>query len=135
VAETVPSRGQRLSELLELSALEPGAVARLKQAEEEAYSAPGDLLTGWDEQSLAADAAAAGLVVTGTDLVSANGPRFVRDEDVERWFSGAWGSALARSLSAAEMDEVRRTCRAQLAGREVSWRTATLFLAAEKTGG
>ena len=70
--------------------------------------------------------------MTETDLVSATGPRFVRDEDVERWFSGAWGRALARSLSAAELDEVRRIARSQLAGREVSWRTATLFLAAGK---
>ena len=58
----------------------------------------------------------------------------VREEDLERWFAGAWGGALARRLSAAELDEVRRTARARLAGREVSWRTATLFLAAEKTG-
>ena len=135
VAETLPSRGQRLSEVLDLAAMSPDAVERLRQAEAEVYRAPGDPLTGWDEQSLAADAAAAGLVVTGADLVSATGPRFVRDEDIERWFSGAWGSALARSLSAAELDEVRQICRVQLAGREVSWRTATLFLAARKSGG
>jgi putative ATPase len=135
VAETLPSRGQRLTELLDLSTLEQDAVARLRKAEADVYRSPGDPLTGWDEQSLAADAAAAGLVVTGVEVESATGPRFVRDEDIGRWFAGAWGSALARSLSAAELDEVRRVCRAQLAGREVSWRTATLFLAAEKTGG
>ncbi len=132
---SVPSRGQRLSELLDLSALKPESVTRLKQADEEAYRASDDPLTGWNEQSLAADAAAAGLVVTGAELVSTNGARFVRDEDVERWFSGAWGGVLARSLSTAEMDDVRRIARAQLAGREVSWRTATLFLTAEKRAG
>ena len=135
VAESVPARGQRLSELLDLSVLETDTVARLQQAEEEVYRTPGDPLTGWDEQSLAADAAAAGFVVTGADLETAEGPRFVREEDLERWFAGGWGDALARALSAAELDEVRRIARAQLAGREVSWRTATLFLAAEKPGG
>ncbi|OHD73384.1 MAG: AAA family ATPase [Spirochaetes bacterium RBG_13_68_11] len=135
VAETLPSRGQWLSEVLDLASMSPDAVERLRQAEAEVYRAPGDPLTGWDERSLAADAAAAGLVVTGVEVESATGPRFVRDEDIERWFSGAWGSALARSLSAAELDEVRRICRVQLAGREVSWRTATLFLTAQKSGG
>jgi putative ATPase len=135
IAETVPSRGQRLSELLDLSALEPDTVTRLKQAEEEAYRAPGDPLTGWDEESLAAAATAAGFSVTASEVDFSTGPRFVRDGDVERWFSGAWGRALARSLSAAEMEEVRKISRTQLAGREVSWRTATLFLAAEKSGG
>jgi putative ATPase len=132
LAESVPARGQRLSELLDLSVLAPDAVERLRQAEAEAYRAPGDPLTGWDEQSLAADAAAAGLVVTGADLASATGPRFVRDEDLERWFAGAWGSALSRHLAPAELEEVRRIVRAQLAGREAAWRTATLLLAAEK---
>jgi putative ATPase len=132
VAETVPTRGQRLSGLLDLSALEPDAAGRLKRAEDGAYRSPGDPLTGWDERSLAADAAAAGLAVTGADLSSETGTRLVRDEDLERWFAGAWGRALARSLSPAEMDEVRRICRAQLAGREISWRTTTLYLTAAK---
>jgi hypothetical protein len=112
--------------------LEPDAAGRLKRAEDGAYRSPGDPLTGWDERSLAADAAAAGLAVTGADLSSETGTRLVRDEDLERWFAGAWGRALARSLSPAEMDEVRRICRAQLAGREISWRTTTLYLTAAK---
>jgi putative ATPase len=132
LAESVPARGQRLSELLDLSALAPVVVERLRQAEAEVYRAPGDPLTGWDEQSLAADAAAAGLVVTVADLDSATGPRFVRDEDLERWFAGAWGGALSRHLAPAELEEVRRIVRAQLAGREAAWRTATLLLAAGK---
>ena len=113
----------------------PDAAARLKQAEDEVYRGSGDPLVGWDEESLAKDAAAAGLVVTGSEVVSATGPRSVRDEDIERWGAGAWGTGLAHRLSAAEVDTVRNLCHAQLTGREVPWRAATLFLVAEKPGG
>jgi len=135
LAETVPARGQRLSELIDRSAFEPAFADRLRQAEDDAYRSPGDALTGWDERSLAEDAAAAGLAVSEADLESVTGLRLVRDEDLERWFSGAWGRALARTLSPVEVDELRRACRAELAGREVPWRTATLFLTAERTTG
>jgi putative ATPase len=135
VAETVPRRGQRLSELLDVSALEPDAARRLKHADEEAYRAPGDVLTDWDEESLAADASAAGLVVEAAELVYATDPRLVRDEDIQRWFAGAWGRALAGALSEAEFEEARGISRAQLAGREVPWRTATLFLTARRPAG
>jgi putative ATPase len=132
VAETVPSRGQRLSEVLDLSGLAPLSVERLKAAEEGIYRDPGDALTGWDGTSLAADAEAAGLVVATAEVAISTSRRRVRDEDLERWFAGAWGGAVARVLAPDELATVRREALARLAGRDVPWRTATLYLAAAK---
>jgi putative ATPase len=134
VAETVPSRGQRLSGLLDLSALPPDVVDRLATAEDAVYRDPGDPLSGWDERSLAADAAAAGLVVATAEVETATGPRRVRSEDLDRWFAGAWGDAISRVLAPDELAAVRREALARLAGRDVPWLTATLYLAASKPG-
>jgi hypothetical protein len=130
----VPSRGQRLSGLLDLSALPSDAVERLTAAEDAVYRDPCDPLSGWDERSLAADAAAVGLVVATAEIETATGPRRVRSEDLDRWFAGPWGDAISRVLAADDLGAVRREALARLAGHDVPWLSATLYLTASKPG-
>jgi putative ATPase len=127
IAELLPARGQRLSGLLDLGSIREAARERLDRAEGEIYAGPA-------EDRIAEAATRAGLEVTSSKVEEVSRPRRVRPGDVERWFDGPYGAALARHLTPEELGAVRVLCRSQLAGKEVPWRSAMLFLVAEKPG-
>jgi putative ATPase len=140
LAETVPSRGMRLSELLDLRREEQGFHRRLAEAEERIYANPDDPLFNWSAELLCDLIAASGFTVAECDTERLAEKRVIRPEDIERWLAlepgGGRGESYARRASAvlepAELELLGRLCRDQLSGREVDWFSAVVFIAAEK---
>jgi putative ATPase len=141
LAEVIPVRGTHLSTLLDFEGAPAEFAERLRQAEERVYRDPADPLTGWDAEDYTRGAGEAGLESVSAALEAHEGPRWIRPEDLERWLGEpAPGEPAGRGerttyarrlgLPAVDLDRLRQMARAQLAGKEVTWTTVTLFLTA-----
>jgi len=144
LAETIPARGSRLSEVLDLSAEKREFVEALAAAEGRIYRNPADPLTRWDEESLLAAVRSAGFeAVTGKSRRMRT-LRVVREVDLERWLgapaqrasagatSRSYGEQAAEFLGPEGVDRLRALCRQQLRDREVEWFRAVLVVTGSK---
>ncbi|HET6487363.1 MAG TPA: AAA family ATPase [Spirochaetia bacterium] len=135
VAEIMPGKGQRLSDLLDLSDLEDRARQRILDAEARIYGSGDNPLVSWNEQTLSAAATQAGLTVRACRVELAESNRRVRPQDVDRWFSGepgSYGALASVVLSEPELSDLARRCRERLSGRDVPWRSAVVYLEAQR---
>jgi putative ATPase len=138
LAEPLPARGTRLSQLLDLAGESEEFRRRLSSAEEGIYRNPEDPLTAWDREEWLAAAGEAGLEAVRGSLETHTGPRLIRAEDVERWLGmpvdrgerGNYGRRLG--LPANELARLHALALAQLAGKEAAWTAVTLFLTAAR---
>ncbi len=148
LAETCPSLGQRLTELLPAGVLPDGLLARASAAEAERYgvSAPGtdspDIHTdprfGWDGETLRTSALSAGFAEARFEAQEFSSQRTVREADLERWLDPGrpegYGGTLLLSLGAEEFRRFTAVLQRELSGRTVSWKQTVVFLYG-KTGG
>lgn len=136
LAETVPAYTQRLYRLVDLSVLGADLAQRVAEAEEAIYQADDDVMVNWDEASLHAAFAAAGLAAAVT-LEQERSEVQVTMVMLSRWFTPAGAGErpsyidrLRTHLDAAECSEVEAVFRQQLANRAVPWEASTVYLAA-----
>jgi putative ATPase len=138
LAEVVPRQAQRLSMLVDLTALDSDLVARLRTAEAMMYQTPSDPLVNWDIPDLEA-----ALVAVGFTLLAALQydtqieERRITAAHLERWFSTAlererpsYASRLLTQLTAAELQQVEVCMRRQLLDHIVPWQTRLVYLTA-----
>ena len=132
LAEIIPALGTRLTELVNIDSIEAGVVKRIKEAENRIYGNP-------DDEDILKACRAAGLKVISSQVRKYAVKRLIRPEDIERWFSRekkgerpSYALLLAGRLGWDEVSQLEKLCADQLAGREVTWSQAHLFLAAEK---
>ncbi|MEI2776441.1 MAG: hypothetical protein V9G19_10815 [Tetrasphaera sp.] len=115
----------------------PGWVQELAQrvvaAEEAIYIAAADPLVNWDEETLRAACAAAGLTATVT-VENETTPTPITPAMLVRWFTPAgadrpsYADHLGRLLAPAEVAQVRDLFHRQIAGQQVAWASRTLLL-------
>ncbi|MCZ6874162.1 MAG: AAA family ATPase [bacterium] len=141
LAEVVPRRAQRLSALLDLSALDDELVARLYVAEENIYCDANDPLVNWDLTELEA-----ALLNSGFQLRGKLAPELWAEErqitamHLTRWFAKettgtklSYASRLLPHLTAAEVQQVETCFRCQLIDQIVPWQTTLVYLNAVAT--
>ncbi len=142
LAQVVPRRGQRLSALLDATALPANLLARIQGAEEALYADPDDPVTRWDAPDLVDACAAAGLEARLT-LETTQAQRRVADTQLARWLSpdpgedgrpSYLGRLAASGLTAEETARLSALLRARLAGQTVAWQTATAYVVAHPAG-
>ena len=138
LAETVPSRTQRLYKLVDLAALSDDLTGRVMQAEEAIYSQPDDPMVNWDEDDLRAAFDAAGLQVV-VEIERESSEVQVTAEVLARWFTASTATGQSRPsyadhlrsrLSQDELAEVYDLFRGQLLNRPVAWQASTAFVLA-----
>jgi putative ATPase len=139
LAEVVPRHTQRLSMLVDLTALDSDVVARLRAAEEMMYQTPTDPLVNWDVPDLEA-----ALVAVGFTLVSALQydtqveERHITAAHLERWLSvsmddrqrPSYASRLLTQLTAVELQQVEACMHRQLLDHIVPWQTRLVYITA-----
>jgi putative ATPase len=132
LAETVTSQAPRPSSLVPESALRPDAWSRLHAAEAEAAAA--DARQRWTGADMASWCSGPLWAEARVDLQVDEGTLVVTAELVERWFgNGApYATALAGSLSPAEVAVVRNAVAAQVGREPVPWPTTTAFIVARR---
>ncbi|MCB0253560.1 MAG: AAA family ATPase [Anaerolineae bacterium] len=138
LAETVPSRTQRLYKLVDLTPLGADLARRVEESEEGIYSRPEDPMVNWDEDDLRAAFAAAGLEVT-IESQREESEVLVTAEVLARWFTPGAASGRARPsyadhlralLNEEELTQVGDLFRKALLNRPVPWKTTTAFITA-----
>ncbi|MCA9870420.1 MAG: AAA family ATPase, partial [Anaerolineae bacterium] len=138
LAETVPSRTQRLYKLVDLTPLGADLARRVEESEEGIYSRPEDPMVNWDEDDLRAAFAAAELDVA-VESQREESEVLVTAEVLARWFTPSAASGRARPsyadhlralLNEEELTQVGDLFRKALLNRPVPWQTTTAFITA-----
>ena len=104
-------------------------------AEEAIYHDANDPLVNWDEETLAAELAAAGFVAVRLERAAFTRQQRISSAELDRWFAadtpGSYASRLrAAGLAEEELRQFRAALTAALAGKTVPWPTTTVFLSA-----
>ncbi len=133
LAESIPSRGQRLSQLLDASQIKPDLFKQLIAAENQLFQSSHhstDAMLNWDVPDLQRDFEAAGLncqIETATFKM----PLVVTSALLERWLgeSGKYRQLLAdQNLSSQEIDLISQHFTRQLANQRVLWNRSIAFI-------
>ena len=119
-----------------LACQEPRALRdKATMAEEAIYHDANDPLVNWDEETLAAELAAAGFVAVRLERAVFTRQQRISSAELDRWFAadtpGSYASRLrAAGLAEEELRQFRAALTAALAGKTVPWPTTTVFLSA-----
>ncbi len=132
LAESVPSRGQRLSGLLEASKMAGGLFEQLVEAEEAIYNKSDDAMLNWDVPDLQRYFEGAGLRCE-VAIAAFQSQLLVSAALLDRWLSdgGKYHAALvAGGVSAADVDRMRDCFIQQLRNNTVTWNRTIVFVTA-----
>jgi putative ATPase len=133
LAERAPRHTQRLYRLLDLASLGDDLGQRVVTAEEAIYTNRADPLVNWDTDELVQLFRGAGLAVMAS-VVEEGSELQVTPGVLERWFAPAkterpsYGDYLARTLTPAEVAQVRGLFARQLLNQTVRWGGQVVFL-------
>lgn len=139
LAEVLPRRAQRLSTLVDLTALGRVVLERLQEAEEAIYQAPEDPLVNWDLADLENTLEQAGFVLSvPLQCVTQSAERRITAAHLARWFAETPGEGgrltyaqhLRRTLSAAELSQVVSCFQRQGLEHTVLWQTTCVYVTA-----
>jgi len=130
LVESLVRHTQRLSDLLDRSALPDGQHAAWAAAEEALYTDPDDALCRWEASSLEALVAQAGFEVEAS-FVDTEHTVQVSETVLARWFDerpGSYGQRLGARLGVTVLPELRQALALGLRDQEVRWRGRSLRL-------
>jgi putative ATPase len=140
LAEAVPSMGQRVSELCDLSSLPKKLRSAFLKTEEGLYNDRDNPHFAWDAASLEKQVRSLKKVDVQTSTSAAHLNRRLSPQDVDFWFRTAepgerpsLGQRLGQTLEAEEVDRLREHLRGQLANRDVSWKTVVAYYRISRT--
>lgn len=130
IAESIPSRGQRLSHLLDAAKIAPDLYWQLSEAEAHLYNNPEDPMVNWDVPDLQRDFETAGLDCE-IEVVTFQSQVVITSELLARWLGGKYGDHLmAHGMSVADVERVRSHFNQQLNNQTVPWSRSIAFISA-----
>ena len=147
IVEGVPRLGQRIYDLVDREGLDKKLVEKWIAAEEAIYEDPDDPMVNWTQDDLAHVFDQAGLLIKHFHSEQTAIEMLVTDAAFSRWFpekerGGAKTSSrpsykarLAALLSRDEIDRIRLHVTERLVGKQVQWRSESIYLTACSTSG
>jgi putative ATPase len=142
LAEVVPRQAQRLSALVDLTALGSDLTARLRTAEEAIFQTPDDVLVNWDVPDLEAALLEAGFTLHAPLRAETQAEeRRITAAQLERWLTvsttgrPSYARRLLACLSEAELQRVQACFRRQLLDQVVPWCTTLVYITASSSLG
>lgn len=138
LAQTIPSRGQRLYNHLDWAS-NSALYDKVRTAEEALFTNGDDSFVNWDERTLQQQLTASGFTKVDVHLIWNEQQRQIRPDQLQRWFgvdAGENGRLSYRQhliqggLSEDEVATVASLYRKQLQGKMVNWKTAVAILIA-----
>lgn len=130
LAESVPARGQRLSHLLDATAIDKRWFAQLSEAETALFCDSNNAMVNWDVPDLQRDFEAAGLVCA-IEVATFQAPLVVTAKLLARWLGdgGKYCDRLsAHGLSTQDIDDIKAQFAQQLKGQSVMWNRSIAFV-------
>ena len=137
-AEVIPSRGTRLTDILQNRGFPSSMLSALQEAEKIIFSQKGNPLMSWDESSLLSDCIEAGLSKPDGELKEYQMNRYIKKSDIIGWLNNSgsrekgYGTVLPEILKEKELTEIKRLLLSFLADQEITWKRTVFFLTAEK---
>jgi len=143
LAETVPSAGQRLSELVTFTPGEESLRERLIACESGLFSDPDDPMVNWNEETLGRELQALRGLEVEIDLRRMRDMRRIVPADIDFWFRTTEPGKARRSLGdrllqngdTVTLDELRKIFHRGLDHRQVQWNSAVAFIRIKKRAG
>ncbi len=139
LAEAVPLRAQRLSELIAQAGrtLSPELNEVLVDVETKLYSERRSDLLAWDIPDLEAGARAAGFDAVETESQTVKEQRYIRSADIQRWLASGksadtLGAYLHASYPAETAEQLISELQELLSEQSVEWHTTICFLHARR---
>jgi putative ATPase len=132
LAESVPSRGQRLSQLLDVSDVDSELFKQLSDAESKLFHDPEDALVNWDVPDLQRHFETVEWVCD-IEIATFQTPLMVTSALLDRWLGehGKYAKHLKScGISAADFDPMRVRFAQQLKNKTVMWNRSTAFVKA-----
>ena len=131
IAETLPDRATRLSEIIHTKSLSPEETNLLKEAENDIYEKTEKKGLKQDENTLEL-LEKLGFTKTGTAEKEYSQNRIISSRDIERWLDlsnpGSYGSSVKKQLPDELYDKLHDIYLRDFTDREVQWRTVYLFI-------
>ena len=132
LAESIPKRGQRLSQLLDAKEIKASLYDALCEAENDLYSNSADVLVNWDIADLQRDFEAAGFVCEIEPTIFQTQVT-VTAELLERWLgkeSKYCDRLTSHNLLPTEIERIRQHFSQQLKNKRVAWSRTIAFVQA-----
>jgi len=135
LAETVPSEGQRISDLIDLTRTETGLFEVLRDAERELFNDGSDPLVNWTSASLIETIQETIPLRIHSSLHIDTSHRRIAPKEIDYWFRTeavtgrkSLGSRIAERATSEQVEKIRRLLHVQLDNKDVEWKTAILFM-------
>ena len=132
LAESIPSSGQRLSQLLDPQRTDADLLQQLTEAEAVLYSNPQDPMLNWDVGDLQQDFETAGFDCT-VEVVKFDSEMTITPARLQQWLGegSKYGDRLTQhGLTSADIDHIRLTFSQQLSQQKVVWTRSIAFISA-----
>ncbi len=134
LAESVPSRAQRLSDLLPSKMTEPELQAQFKQAESHLFNNPDNPMVNWDISDLEQAFEQSGFSCK-IEIRTFSAERLVTSALLDRWLDDSsqyHRYLVAHDVSTADIKKLRSIFSQQLTQKTVSWQRTLAFISAQK---
>ena len=139
LSETVPSEGQRISQLIENDSMDRTIAELLLRAEDELFNDPSDLMVNWTSGSLTNDIGAIDGVQLHTHLLSECPVKKVFHKDIDYWFRDtadherlSLGKRLGEYCTTEQIEKIKRVLHSTLDNKDMPWRTVTMIVTIKK---
>lgn len=137
LAESIPSEGQRISDLLDCSRIDGSIADSLREVEQGLFTDNSDPMVNWDSESIKELFTQFKDLKMTFDFQVDKPVRKILPEDIEFWFREddtqrvSLGKRLAAVCGDTKVEELKRIMHRQFDYKEVEWKTVTMFVVAE----
>ncbi len=137
IAETIPSKAQRLSALIGPDFMSRELYKKFQKAENLVYSGDRNYSTAVDENELISACRKAGFVNTAMEIKEYQDSRFISESILTGWIKtdgrkNSYGKILYAELGAEDFAKVKSVLFKELAGKTVKWKTSVAFISGRK---
>ena len=132
LAETVPSKAQRISGLIEEGTVDAELYQPWEEAETKLYDDPSNPKLGWNDEELKKRLEESNWHVRSWQLQNFETPTRISLEHLDSWFreggtSPSYGERLQQNIGSEKLNAIHQALRSQVGNRVVPWKSCWLF--------
>ena len=132
LAETVPSKAQRISGLIGEGTIDAELYQAWEEAETRLYEDPSNPKLGWNDEELKERLEESNWHVRSWQLQNFETPTRISLEHLDSWFSEggtspSYGERLQQNIGSEKLNAIHQALRSQVGNRVVPWKSCWLF--------
>ena len=132
LAETLPSKAQRISGLIEEGTIDAELYHAWEEAETMLYDDPSNPKLGWNDEELKKRLEESNWHVRSWQLQNFETPTRISLEHLDSWFreggiSPSYGERLQQNIGSEKLNAIHQALRSQVGNRVVPWKSCWLF--------